>query len=75
MLISQYYIAIISYLYISAYPSGFDSYFTVETVKSGEYFRAIVKQVKPINMNQLNMFEIYLKVVKLFVYTYLIVSE
>jgi hypothetical protein len=69
MLVSQYCIVIISNLYISAYPSGFDSYFIVETVKSGEYFRAIVKQVKQINMNQHNIFEIFLKVIKLFVYT------
>ena len=65
MQVSQYCIVNISHLYISAYPSGFDSYFTVETVKSGEYFRAIVKQVKQINMNQHNIFEIFLKVIKL----------
>ncbi|CAC5402166.1 PCDH15 [Mytilus coruscus] len=34
----------------TTYPSGYDSYFSVETKKVGTYFQAIVKQVKSVEL-------------------------
>ena len=49
------------YYPVAAYPPGYNSYFTVDTMKTGNYYKAIVKQV--IAMDKMSSFELFIKVI------------